>query len=385
MEEEDIDVLEENKDELEVVYLDELEEIEDVELDDELNDQEDASTSDFINQQAIDLSKLSFNRHTKSVFTGALSKSGLLAATGGEDDIAYVWSVENGDVVLECTGHKDSVTEVAFNFNDQYIATGDMCGLIQVWSLNEKKLIWCYEGDDMEWLMWHHLANVLISGCESGDIYVWQIPEGHCKVLASQGTSTTCAKVLSDGKRLLAGYGDGQVRLWNLKSGSVLWQLATNIPTDGVTSLDVTDDSSLLVVAPSAQLFKVVDGHQVASYLLTNENEVEVIAFNNELGLLATGALSGKFCVWDYKKNSLRHEAKLETPITTIKWGPRDMLIVGGTDGCIYVCDAKSGTLVEILTGHNADILSLTLSKDGTCILSTSDDATAKLFAIKVN
>ncbi|KAF5271305.1 hypothetical protein FQA39_LY08103 [Lamprigera yunnana] len=371
MEQEDVDAVDDITDDLEVIYVADEDLIGDIGDEDE--------------EEAVDLSKFTFTKHSSSVFIGALSKSGVLAVTGGEDDLAFVWTVEHGDVVLECTGHKDSVTEVGFNFNDQYVATGDMGGLIQVWDINDRKLIWCYEGDDMEWLLWHHLANVLISGTKSGDIYIWQIPEGHCKVLPSHGATTLCARLLTDGKRLIAGYSDGQVRLWDLKGTTVLWQISTNIPIEGVTSLDVTDDSALIIVAPSAQLFKVTDGVQVASYLLSTENEIEVAAFNADLGLVATGALSGQLCVWDYKKNILRHEVKLEMPVTIIKWGVGDRLFVGCTNGWVYVCDAKSGTLVEILTGHRSDILSLSLNKEGNLLLTTCDDGMAKLFPVKVD
>jgi hypothetical protein len=33
-------------------------------------------------------------------------KTGRLAATGAEDDMAYVWETHTGDVVLHCKGHK---------------------------------------------------------------------------------------------------------------------------------------------------------------------------------------------------------------------------------------------------------------------------------------
>lgn len=87
---------------------------------------------DHIETEVVDLSILTFPKHSKSVFSSAVNKNQTIAVTGGEDDAAYVWDVKTGEVIFECTGHKDSVTEVAFNYNDQYIVTGDMSGLIQV-------------------------------------------------------------------------------------------------------------------------------------------------------------------------------------------------------------------------------------------------------------
>lgn len=39
-----------------------------------------------------------------SVFCVNIASSGVLAVTGGEDDKAFVWQLDSGKVVLECTG-----------------------------------------------------------------------------------------------------------------------------------------------------------------------------------------------------------------------------------------------------------------------------------------
>lgn len=377
--------------------IDELpdgDDIEVVELDEEIEDDDripfdiremeeiDDDAAEEIETEVVDLSQLTFSKHGKSVFSADVIKDGSLAVTGGEDDMAYVWATSSGEVILECTGHKDSVTEVGFNFDGQYVATADMAGLIQVWSIKERKLLWCYEGDDMEWMKWHQLANVLVVGCHSGDIYIWQIPQGNCKVLPSHGSLTMCGKILADGKRLITGYMDGQVKLWDMKSASVIWQLSEP-QADGITSLDLNKENSLVLLAPTAQVIKISDGKVAASLKKEDEKEVEAVQFNQELGVAATGSLSGQLCVWDVGKYVLRHQAKIESSVTVIEWGKNGILFVGATDGAVYVCDARSGTLVETLTGHTADILNITVPEAGGWLLTTSDDGTAKIFTIK--
>lgn len=368
--------------------------IEVIELDEEIEDDDripfdiremeeiDDEGVEDIETEVVDLSKLTFSKHGKSVFCADVTKDGTLAVTGGEDDMAYVWSTSSGEVVFECTGHKDSVTEVGFNFDGQYVATADMAGLIQVWSVKEGKLIWCSEGDDMEWMRWHQLANVLVVGCHSGDIYIWQIPQGNCKVLPSHGSLTMCGKILADGKRLIAGYMDGQLKLWDMKSASVIWQLAEP-QSDGITSLDINKENSLVLLAPTAQVVKISDGKPAACLLKDNEKEVEAVSFNQQLSVAATGSLSGQLCVWDVGKFVLRHQAKIQPSVTLIEFGRNGIMFVGATDGSIYVCDARSGTLVETFTGHTTDILNITVAETGGWILTTSDDGTAKIFAIK--
>lgn len=360
---------------LEIIYEDGVEPIED------LLDEVDINDDQYVDTEVIDLSQLTFSKHKKSVFCSDLSSDNRLAITGGEDDMAYLWNTNDGQIIFECTGHKDSVTEVCFNKDNNYIATGDMSGMIQVWSAKEYKLIWCFEGDDMEALFWHPIANILFCCCHSGDIYMWQIPQGNCKVFASpSGSPTSCAKILPSGKELLAGYEDGQLRLWNLKETAVVWN---NPQFKSVTSLDINKDGTLAVIAPDGKVVRISDGKVLSEILPDNETAIEAALFNNDFGIIVTGSLSGQLCVWETGKYILRHQARIEAAVTLLKWGPNGKIFIGATDGATYVCDVKTCSLIETLTGHKADILSVSVFIDGLKVLSTSDDGTAKIFNVK--
>lgn len=372
-------------DNVEVIYLDDDEEIDEK---DEMEDEgmegsgDVAENQEDIEAEIVDMSKLTFGKHTMSVFCCDISADGSLAVTGAQDDVAYVWKIANGEVYLECTGHSDSVTEVSFNFDSQYVVTGDMGGLIQVWNIKEKKLIWCYGGDDLEWLRWHHLANVLIAGIQSGDIFIWQIPQGHCKVLASHGAPSTFGQILPDGKKLVAGYSDGQMKLWDMKAATAVWQVGD---LDGITNIEINEEGTLLAVAPKSHVIKIADGKLVGKFINTEEEDVEFLLFSSELGVLITGSLSGRLCLWDVGKQTLRYEVNIKNcAMTGMKWAANSKFLVSTTDGEIHVGDARSGTLVQTLTGHKEDILSMCVSKEKTFLISTSDDCTAKVFDLKI-
>jgi ribosome assembly protein SQT1 len=52
----------------------------------------------------VDDSVCTFDAHTGSVFSASLHPNKALAVTGGEDDKAFVWNTETGDIVFECSG-----------------------------------------------------------------------------------------------------------------------------------------------------------------------------------------------------------------------------------------------------------------------------------------
>lgn len=172
--------------------------------DDDMEEIEDDDEMERDAEKPEDLAVLAFDKHNGAVFCCDFHPSGKLAVTGGEDDKAYVWSVETGEVVMECTNHKDSIIFVGFSFDGAYLATVDMGGLVQVWKCmlggSEKEtwpVVFEYETGDVTWGLWHFGARVLICGTDAGDIFVFKIPTGETKVLKGHNLKTECGKVCS--------------------------------------------------------------------------------------------------------------------------------------------------------------------------------------------
>lgn len=367
----DFELPDDLKNDVEVIYLDEDEEIEDdMEADNEEPE-----------EPVEDQAKVTFKGHTGPIYSSALSKDNKVAITGGQDDMAYVWSVETGELLYECTGHKDSVTAVEFNRDGKLVVTADMGGLIQVWSVEEKNLLWCNEGDDMLFLFWHFAENILITGTQAGEVYIWQVPQGNCKVLPSHGSAATCAKLLNDGKRILVGYENGILKLWDIKTTSIIWQTEEHMDVE-IHTVEVNESNTLAVVGPQGDCFKLADGKMINSLKCPEGGEIEAIVFNTELNAVITGTSLGGIYVWDLGRSMVRHKINLEKYIISFEWGNNGKLLVGCLDGKLHVCDVRTGCVVGVLTGHTSEILSMKASSDGNFVLTTSEDKTAKIFAI---
>ncbi len=171
----------------------------------------------------IDDSILVFNGHQKAVLCCGLNSNNTLAVSGSQDDKAFVWRTDNANIVFECKGHKDSVVCAQFSHSDTYIATADMSGFIQVWN-NSGQQVFDYEIGDINWLLWHPIVdNVLLAGTQNGDAWLWDITNTNkCKTFQSFGSTNSVAKCMKDGKRVVMGYENGVIRIWDLKTASVL-------------------------------------------------------------------------------------------------------------------------------------------------------------------
>jgi angio-associated migratory cell protein len=189
---------------------------------DEINESND-TTDERIDSERDDAIVV-FRDHQKPVLCCALNSDNSFAVSGSEDDFAYVWNIENGSVLLTCSGHKDSVVCVSFNNSDTYVATGDMKGYLQVWKMNGQK-VFDYEMDnDLNWMLWHPIANnVLMAGTAGGEAWVWKVSGDYqCKTLQSFGSSNNVAKCFNDGNRVVMGYENGSVRVWDIKADKVI-------------------------------------------------------------------------------------------------------------------------------------------------------------------
>ena len=195
---------------------------------------------------AVDESKLVFSKHAGSVFCLAANMSEGLVVTGGEDDLGHVWRLEDGEVVFTLSDWSDSVTEVAWNKDCSLLAAGDMAGNIKVYRYPGFKLVWSFElGQDLLWLSWHQQAQVLLAGTGEGQVWVWRIPGGESKVLGGSGERVECGEVMQDGRRAVAGYSDGVVKIWDMKSSEQLHSL-TGVHSEAVVNLTLTNTNLLL-------------------------------------------------------------------------------------------------------------------------------------------
>ncbi|XP_072762785.1 angio-associated migratory cell protein [Anoplolepis gracilipes] len=347
---------------------------------------------------------------THSVFCCSLSKNGELAATGSEEDKAYLWNTMTGEIILECTGHKDSVIFTGFNYNDTYLATGDMGGTIKLWQISNKACVWETTVGEITSMKWHLCANVLLVCLDTGEVHMFKVPEDVCKVF-SQGTGDIAeiSIFLPDGKHAAVGYRSGTIRVLDLKTNTVLSTTACH-PTQlyghssAITALDCHPNNNLLLSASlnSKTILSTVHNGKITCIIQdlnsskneagTSEtsanNSTEAAAFCKDptFPVIAIGTIepdsSGKLYIWDYSKQIFRHEITQEKGITKLAWISATILFTAGLDGVLKCFDARTGRCLKSFSGHKATVLDLCISNDEKKVLTVSDDATARIFDI---
>ncbi|XP_022184827.1 angio-associated migratory cell protein [Nilaparvata lugens] len=387
------DPLSDMEDEFEELYEEDLEMVDDgnngaIEDNDE-GMGSDGDSSEFIPER--DDAAVVFSNHTEPVFCGNFNKAATLAVTGSQDDKAFIWDTSNGNVISELKNHKDSVVAAEFNYDDTLLATADLGGTIQVWNVTSSELIWSEKIEEFRWMKWHSASSVLLCATPHEGTYFWKLPEGICKVLPHHdpAVANDCGLLMPDGLRAAQGYSDGTLKVFDLKACAAI---ASFTADSAANCLTAHPDNNLVAVGYAngqVMLYKTNPAKLVTEFneeRTDNLPYAESIRFSPDANLpyLVVGFLTGCINVWDLSKQTLRHRLNATYGVVQLCWDKHTLNIFGGLcDGSVIAIDPRDGTKKAQLLGHKNNILDMTLSTDGSKVLTTSEDKTARIFHIQ--
>ncbi|MCY4404446.1 MAG: WD40 repeat domain-containing protein [Candidatus Poribacteria bacterium] len=173
-------------------------------------------------------------------------------------------------------------------------------------------------------------------------VLIWDVPHG--KINYTLKGHTDKIKALSftpNGKILASGGEDGTIRLWDVNTGTQLF----NLPSGKTRVLALSTNGKILATTNSPfriHLWDIENSKQMPS-LQGNNGTVETLAFSPDSKILASGGRDGKIRLWDITINK---------QLTTVK-------------------------------GHTTDIKELTFSADGKTLASGSSDGLVFLWDIE--
>ena len=381
------DLYEEPEDELaqDLVEVDIDDLIEDLEADE--NNQDDSI-------ETID-------KHEGAVF--CIDSVNNLFATGGEDDLAFVFSYDheskNVQELIKTDKLKDSVTNVKFSNDGKYVAISDMSGLIRVYMIETKSLHWTHDLEtDIESLGWHPNCNVLFCSTSDGYFYMFKFSTEEIRVMYSgDDAGLGSFRILKDGKRAVTVYNNGNVRFWDIKSGQTVHNLL-QVHNEDILTMDLNSDGNLLATGGLDMKIKLINtnNYKVISELScsskiksddeTMEEErdsIESVSFCKTLPLIACATLSGKIFIWDINSHILRSQFDNSlVGYSKIAWNHQEKLYASTLDGSLQEFDGRNLELSKTYRGHKSEILDFSLNEQLAIIYSASNDNFVKLFHI---
>ena len=226
-----------------------------------------------------------------------------------------------------------------------------------------------------------------------------------------------------DGKLLASASWDGTVKIWDMDSGALLYDLTVH--EKNVNSVCFTQDGNRVLTASSDGTVKITDIRSNEIILSLDQLCIASCAvFSHCEKFIASGDKEGTICIWDAETGDLigelaghekwvgsvmfskcgKHllsasedgtakiwnigdESCIRTfevhsgPVNSAEFHNDDKWVLSaGDDKTIKVWDTATGEVIQTLTGHDDVVSYAGYSRDGKLILSTSWDKTIKIW-----
>ncbi len=185
-----------------------------------------------------------------------------------------------------------------------------------------------------------------------------------------------------DGKTLVTGDSNNEIRLWQVEDGKQLltlqghtsWVWSLGFSPDGQTLISGSDDKSVkLWNISTGQCLKTLEGHT---------NIVCSVSFSPNGQILASGSEDQTIKVWDASSGQCLKTLEGHTGLVlSVSFSPDGYtLISGSADRTVKLWDVSTGQCLKTLQGHTSGVWSANFSPNGRTLASCSDDQSVKLW-----
>lgn len=362
----------------------------------------------------------SLTGHVGAVYSVYFSPDGKYLLTSGQDFTARLWTVEGTEIAR--FSHSDQVLNAKFTPDPDYILTV---------SYDKTAAIWDRKGNRIRvFNMYYKSRSATIS---SNLEYLFTAPENASEIkrwplsnifpilrLKSRQWVRD-VKITSDSQFIVSAGENDTVKIWNRKG-----ELAHYIPfSNEVTSIDISPDDRTILAGTYGyvQTIDLHSGNPLQTYSVDNNDWILSVAYSPDNKYFAAGTYSGFAYIWqngsgslikkvtigrqvwglDISPNSMKIAAssydsmrvvvfspagnillktqKFDQKVGTVKFARNSNdIFVGMSNGKLLLLRGDNGSEIQRFIGHNRLIWSIDISKDGSQVLSCSEDNTAKIW-----
>ncbi|KAJ7592961.1 WD40-repeat-containing domain protein [Mycena floridula] len=285
-----------------------------------------------------------------SFSTAALSPDGKVIASGSNDGVR-TWDTETGNLLAG--PFKTDMTVVlseslAFSpKNGNHLVSGSVDGFILIWDIEtEETVLGPLEGHNAAvFTVAFSPDGLQIASGSQNTIRIWNAEMGECLLVLQNAGPVLSVAFSPDGHYLASGPINSAVYIWDVKTGEVIGLLRNSDSEEGDSSTTSLTRSQTLVFSP--------DGNRIVS---GSDDEIQI---------------------WDVKSCALVLRFREYTVwISSVDWSPDGKWVIWGSSwhDTVHIWDAENGNTVAILQGHTKGVNHVSLSLDGTRLVSSSSD-----------
>jgi WD40 repeat protein len=340
--------------------------------------------------------------HTGSITCVNLTPDNQRIVSLSEDQSLRIWDPENGKCLRTIEGHTDGVTCVSLTPDGKNLITGSdhsiSAGIddsLRVWDLEDGRCLQILKGFSTTRgisciFVTPDGQNALIGVKGSSKLQIWdlkcckrlQILEIPQAELISGSKDLLC--VSSNNQRVVAGYADSKLRVWDLISGKCLKTLEGHSgPVNGVS---LTPDGRRAVSGggydrtirvwdlETGQCSRILEGHT---------GDIMGVNLTPNGSRVVSSSYDGTLRVWNIESGqcSRKSDYNIHGILNMIDNVTNPVL--ASLDKTLQILDMNSGSCLRNLTGHSERITEVIMTPDGRRAVSASLDNTLRVWDLK--
>ena len=195
-------------------------------------------------------------KHTEWVTALEFSPDGVLLATGDRNNGLIVWEAQTGREFFDLRGHTGAITDISWRLDSNVLASASEDGTIKLWEMENGGLIknWGAHGGGAASVRFAKDGRLFTTGRDRVP-RLWDQNGGKQRDFEAFGDVALEGVFSHDDSRVIAGDWSGEVRVFDLKDGKRLANLAAN-PAPIVTRLETARKAAFDLAAAADAVLK---------------------------------------------------------------------------------------------------------------------------------
>ncbi len=316
-------------------------------------------------------------KHSNFVYAVAFSPDGRRVATGGWDKTIWLWDLLTGTPREALVGHRGFVRGLAFSPNSNQLVSGSEDNSVRRWDLTGAGENAAFHGHTgfVHCVAFSPDGVLCASGSLDGTVKLWPIDAPNSQVTFRNSRGWVGTVAFSPDSRRVATAHDGNVRIWDPRTGEEFHRLPGPRGLLGRIGLVFSADGSLLAASGIGETVNLWDTRDWSLRGVLRDHAARVVDadFSRDGTRLVVACQNGTIQAWDIASTGVLWSVMGHTGgANSVTFAPDGHSTAsGGEDRKVKIWDAQHGSQVAAFTGHETGVKDVAFSPDGHSIAST--------------